>query len=150
MTIDGLIVLFLAVGLVIFVGTPFVQQRSDHGVESETTLELEQLSLQKETIYTAIRDLDFDFQTGKVDTNDYGELRRHLEEEAVQLLRRIDEVDPLAGLDDEIERQILALRNQQQASNPGLTPGDACPGCEITLQGGESFCPSCGQPLMPA
>ena len=34
-------------------------------------------------LYGAIRDLDFDFQTGKVDQKDYAELRQQLEREAV-------------------------------------------------------------------
>ena len=146
MSIDGLIILFVAVGVAFFVGSPFVRQRADDGSEGEARRELEQLLLHKETVYTAIRDLDFDFQTGKVDDEDYKALRRHLEDEAVDILRRIDTVDPLAILDDEIERQILAIRQQQNANLDPPPPG-VCAGCHAKLRGGENFCSACGQPL---
>ena len=107
------------------------------------------MSLQKETLYTAIRDLEFDFHTGKVDQKDYTNLRQHLESEAVQILQQLDEVDPLAGLDGELERQILALR-QHPLSKGAAVSTLLCPGCAATLQGHENFCPSCGRPLLPA
>ena len=146
MSIDGLIVMFVAVGLAFFVASPLMRQRLDDSNEGEPTRELEQLVLHKETVYTAIRDLDFDFQTGKVDDDDYRALRCQLEDEAVDVLRRIDVVDPLATLDDEIECQILAIRQQQKANLDQISPG-VCTDCHAGLQGGEKFCPSCGQPL---
>lgn len=144
MSMDWLIVLFVAIGLAFFVGSPFVRQRLDDSREGEATRELEQLMLHKETVYTAIRDLDFDFQTGKVDDDDYRAVRRQLEDEAVDVLRRIDVVDPLAVLDDEIERQILVIRQQQNANLDPKLAG-ACAGCHAALQGDEKFCPACGQ-----
>lgn len=146
MSIDGLIVLFVAIGLAFFVGSPLLRQRLDDRREGEATRELEQLVLHKETVYTAIRDLDFDFQTGKVDDADYRALRRQLEDEAVDVLRHIDVVDPLATLDDEIERQILVIRQQQNANLDARLAG-TCAGCHAGLQGDEKFCPACGQPV---
>lgn len=145
MSVNGLLVLFVAVGLAIFVGSPLFQRRSGASVESEESRELEQLTLHKETIYTAIRDLDFDFQTNKVDQHDYHELRHHLEAEAVELLQRIDEVDPLAAVDDEIERQILALRQRLHTSDMQQALQGLCSNCHAVLQGDEKFCPFCGQ-----
>ncbi len=76
----------------------------------------ERLLLQKEMLYGAIRDLDFDFQTGKVDQKDYAELRQQLEREAVQILRQLDAADPLVALDHEIEQQVLALRRHSAST----------------------------------
>jgi rubrerythrin len=143
MSLDVLVILCMALGLVVFVGEPLVRQTANSGWHSEDTPEMERLSLQKETLYTAIRDLDFDFQTDKVDEKDYAELRHHLEDEALQILRQIDDVDPLAMLDVELERQILALR-QHRASRTRLSQG-TCSGCGAILRGDENFCPSCGQ-----
>jgi hypothetical protein len=148
MSLDTLVILLMAAGAVIFIGEPLVRRQPLLGPVRDMDYELERLSLHKETLYTAIRDLDFDFQTGKVDHKDYAILRQHLEAEALQVLRQIDTVDPLATLDNELERQILALR-QQSPSTPGLSPG-SCPGCGTTLDGSENFCPSCGQPLSRA
>lgn len=146
MSVDGLFILFVAVGLAIFVGSPLFQQRFGTSVEGEENRELEQLTLHKETVYTAIRDLDFDFQTDKVDQHDYRELRHHLESEAIELLQRIDEVDPLAAVDDEIERQILAVRQRLHTPDMKQNLQDLCSNCHAVRQGDEKFCPFCGQP----
>ena len=151
MSLNTIVIFLVAVGTVIFVGEPLVR-RAFHPAfadesEPESEQALERLSLQKETLYTAIRDLDFDFQTGKMDQKDYTELRQHFEGEAIQLLRQIDAVDPLIELDNELERQIHALR-QQRLSHLDLSSQSTCPRCSGMLQGDENFCPSCGQPLM--
>lgn len=147
MSVDGLFILLVAVGLAIFVGAPLFQQRFGDRLENAETHELERLTLHKETIYTAIRDLDFDLQTDKVDHHDYRELRHHLEAEAVELLQRIDEVDPLAGIDDEIERQVLAVRQRLRTPDMQQALRGLCSNCHAIRQGDEKFCPFCGQPL---
>jgi rubrerythrin len=145
--VDTIIVLLMAVGTVVFVGEPLVRRVFHLASASDNSPEMERLALQKETLYTAIRDLDFDFQTDKVDQKDYTELRQHLEGEALQLLHQFDTVDPLAELDVELERQISALR--QQRFSPSDRPSQSiCSRCGSTLQGDGHFCPICGQPLM--
>jgi len=96
--------------------------------------------------YGAIRDLDFDFQTGKVDQKDYAELRQQLEREAVQILRQLDAADPLVALDHEIEQQVLALRRHSILTVRGPSR-EFCFGCGTPLENGENFCPCCGQAL---
>lgn len=142
MSIDVVVILLMAIGFVVFVGEPFVRRTAAYWLTHDEQPEVEILSLQKETLYTAIRDLDFDFQTGKMDKTDYTELRGRLEGEALQVLRSLDDVDPLAALDKDLERQILDLRRQPRATD------DVCRGCGAALEGGEKFCPSCGQSLI--
>ena len=98
---DLIIMVLIAAGLVIFIGEPLVRRHTRETLDSAQDQVVEQLTLQKETLYTAIRDLDFDYHTGKVDEHDFTELRSRLENEAIDLLRALDEVDPLASLDDE-------------------------------------------------
>jgi hypothetical protein len=146
MSLDTLVIFLMAIGTVVFVGEPLVRRALRPEVAGENEQAMERLSFQKETLYTAIHDLDFDFQTGKVDQKDYTELRQYFEGEAIQLLRQIDAVDPLIELDNELERQIHTLR-QQRLSHLGLSSQSTCPRCRGILQGDEHFCPSCGQPL---
>jgi hypothetical protein len=145
--LDLVVMMLMAIGIIVFVGEPLLRGQLPEPRQSESGSEVEQLTLQKEMLYTAIHDLDFDFQTGKVDQQDYTELRRNLEEEAMQTLRQLDTVDPFTVLDDELERQIVALR---QSSPPPATPKGLCPGCGAKSQTGENFCAYCGQPLHSA
>ncbi len=77
---------------------------------------LKELYEQREAIYTAIRELDFDYQTGKIAEEDYRPLRDRYVAQGVEVLKRIDALtggDGRAALEAEIERQVAALRRQR-------------------------------------
>jgi hypothetical protein len=144
--LDLVIICLMAIGVVIGVGEPLARRWSYKVQEQESDDETAQLLLQKEMVYGAIRDLDFDFQTGKVDQKDYAELRQQLEREALHILRQLDAVDPLVALDHEIEQQVLTLR-RHRASTVCSSGREACCDCGAPLENDENFCPCCGQAL---
>src|SRR5206468_8377355 len=82
--VDIAVICLMALGVVVGVGEPLARRWSYRVYGHEDGHDIERLLLQKEMLYGAIRDLDFDFQTGKVDQKDYAELRQQLESEAVQ------------------------------------------------------------------
>ena len=144
--IDVAIICLMAIGLVAWVGEPLIRRVSytSHGCEDND--DTASLLLQKEMLYVAIRDLDFDFQTGKVDQKDYDELRRQLEREDVDILRQLDAVDPLVVFDNEVERQVMVLR-RRHISAARASSLETCPSCATPLESDDHFCPSCGQAL---
>ena len=144
MSLEFIIILLMGVAVVAFVVQPLVIRVSPYLSTDVAEQDLERLSAQKETLYTAIHDLDFDFQTGKVDQEDYAAMRRRLETEAIEILQQIDRADPLVALDSELERQILALRHPSQHIFPPTTV--TCTACGVRLHGNENFCPACGHP----
>jgi hypothetical protein len=144
--IDIAVICLMAICVVIGVGEPLVRRWSYRIHDHEGNDDTERLLLQKEMVYGAIRDLDFDFQTGKVDQKDYAELRQQLESEAVQILRQLDAADPLIALDHEIEQQVLALR-RHSALTVCDSNRESCCGCGTPLENSENFCPGCGQAL---
>ena len=147
LALDLVVIVLMAVALVVFLGEPLVRRQASDLLQPSSGREIEQLALQKETLYTAIHDLDFDYQTGKVDQHDYTELRRDLEEEAIQTLRQLDAVDPLAALDGELERQIAVLRRSHL---PHSTREDVCRSCGARRQDDGNFCAYCGQSFRPS
>jgi len=148
--IDVAIICLMTMGLVIYVGEPLVRRVSSrpHGREGDDATE--RLLLQKEMLYVAIRDLDFDFQTGKVDQKDHAELRQQLEREAVQILRQLNAVDPLVTFDNEVEQQVIVLRRRRPSTTTYGSGRAMCPRCRTYLENDENFCPSCGQELRPS
>jgi hypothetical protein len=144
--IDLMVICLMAICVVIGVGEPLARRWSYKEHEQESDENIERLLLQKEMLYGAIRDLDFDFQTGKVDQKDYAELRQQLEREALQILRQLDAADPLVALDHEIEHQVLTLRRHRASTVCGPSR-EACFHCGTPLENGENFCPCCGQAL---
>ena len=57
---------------------------------SEERSELEDLYIQREGVYSTLKELDFDHETAKILDEDYKELRARYSSEAIQILKRID------------------------------------------------------------
>ena len=138
---DMVVLLLLAAALVVFIGEPLLGQRrlQQQGDATPRTQEIERLNLHKEGLYTAIQDLDFDYQTGKVDQRDYTALREQLEGEAIDTLRALDDVDPLAALDEALEQQIARLRAASSEAS------SSCANCGADGPEDAGFCAVCGQ-----
>ena len=140
---DIVVIVIMAVGLVVWVGEPLVRNRRVRDAAEDARNDaIERLVLQRETLYTAIRDLDFDHQTGKVDAEDHAVLRRQMEEEAAVVLRDLDLADPAANIDFAAEQHILAYREKEVAASAVSKP--ACAACGTTLAGDAASCPICG------
>ncbi len=85
----------IAVVVVAFVAAPFflLTGRPSEGTSKnpETSETLTELLAEKETIYAAIQELDFDLKSGKLSPEDHGVLRQRHEAQAASVLKRIDE-----------------------------------------------------------
>jgi hypothetical protein len=98
-----LISLGIAVAVVAFVAAPFflLTGRSSEVAPKDPDA-LTELLAEKETIYAAIQELDFDLKSGKLSAEDHQALRQRHEAQAAGVLRRIDElhqaVIPAGGL----------------------------------------------------
>ena len=141
---DIVVIVVMALGLVAWVGEPLVRRRRVRDAAEDARSDaIERLVLQRETLYTAIRDLDFDHQTGKVDAEDHAVLRRQMEEEAAVVLRDLDLADPSADIDFAAEQHILAYRQKEVVAAPDSEP--TCSACGTTLADGAACCSICGQ-----
>ena len=115
------IILFgLVLAVVYLVIRPFIAPAED---EAEEIISPE-LETQKNRVIDAIREIDMDYQTGKLSEEDYALLRSRYTAAAAEILRRMDdegddesaaEATPIGSeaieaaapsLDDEIEKQI--------------------------------------------
>jgi len=93
MSIGGVILLVaFLIGIAAIVLWPLLQDRRE-GTESGEPGALSgiaKLQAQHEAILLAVRDLDFDHQTGKLTTDDYHEQREALIQRGVETLKQID------------------------------------------------------------
>ena len=83
------LLVFLALSPVI---APFLRAREDPPPQPGHA-ELQDLLGEKQTLYTAITELEFDHQAGKLALEDYQQTRRSYELRAVALLEQIDQLD---------------------------------------------------------
>jgi hypothetical protein len=95
--------------------------------------EYHKLVAKKEAAFVALKDLDFDHKTGKIDDDDFDQLKARYEDEAVAVLRRIDGVGGASP----------AVRK----ASDGETGGFYCASCGIRAKTKDRFCASCGARL---
>ena len=80
--------------IVIVVGAPLRRR----GVrEAEETAEHAELEAARDAKYRQIRDAELDYRTGKLSDADWRAQDRALRAEAVDILRRLDEVDSISS-----------------------------------------------------
>ncbi len=75
--------------------------------------EVDELLLRKATLYQSIRELDLDYQMGKLSDEDYHDLRRDYEAEAASILARLDALGHKAGSRPEEGRPVGAVQGMQ-------------------------------------
>ena len=94
------IALGIAAVAVAFVAAPFFLLTGRNTEETPKNDDapdaLAELLAEKETIYAAIQELDFDLKSGKLSAEDHQTLRRRYEAQAAAVLRRVDEFQEAA------------------------------------------------------
>lgn len=148
-------IIALTVGTVYYVIQPVLsgrvaplERRSDEPSEIEA---------RKRVALLALRDVEYDFATGKLDDGDYKQLRGELATEALDAMRMEEGAstegasvegasDPGAAASearDAIEEEIARYR-------AALKAGTACPECRHVNEPGSRFCATCGFSLAAA
>ena len=69
--------------------TPVTAEAAEADGERRATLEAA-----KEAKYREIRDTELDFRMGKIDEDDYHRTDRELRDQAIAILKQIDELEP--------------------------------------------------------
>ncbi len=136
-------------------------------VETYMDRRFRELLSRKEALYSAIKELDFDFKTDKISREDYQELGESYRGEALSLLKDIDGMEKGEGLGSLIEKEIISRR--KSSSLPGRIEeedkmGDmeatlereilalrkslpSCPQCGSGYDKKDRFCSKCGRKL---
>jgi len=163
-----IISVFLTFGILVFVGlylyAPFLERRARRVTAEEH--ELSTLLAERERTITALQELEFDFNLGKVPEEDYPTQRASLLQQGAAILKRIDELVPqkkqnpadarmeravqarrkkASGkkvTDDDIESLVVNRRKKHKSKSAGF-----CPKCGKPVMADDKFCPSCGKAL---
>ena len=88
-----LLVLVVLAVVVLVVSAPL---RSRRGPEATESAELAELEAARDAKYREIRDAELDYKTGKLSEPDWRSLDRKMRAEAVELLKRLDQVQERA------------------------------------------------------
>lgn len=107
-----------------------------------------EVEARKRVALLALRDVEYDYATGKLDSGDYEGLRGELAREALEALKAEEAVEQAGAAaaparraeQDELEAEIARYRS-------ALREGTACALCGEANPAGSRFCGSCGRPL---
>jgi len=153
-----LLIALLIVGTFAFVLRPLMAHDSPwFGQDRETQAPAGELIARRDALYAALKDADFDRETGKLTEEDYQVVRTRTMAEAAGVLRQLDGLTPEAeaAFDAEIEAAVARLR-EDGAAQPVAPDVAAAVEAEIaalTKHGAPSrlklACPDCGQPYQP-
>ncbi len=113
----------------------------------------ESLLIERDAAYAALRDLDFDFQLGKLSERDYHALRERAKANAAQILQQLDAASmpdnghatldsgPQTADADDIERAVAQVRAARRKADAH------CGNCGKPYHAGDQFCARCGNKL---
>ena len=74
----------------------------------EEVRELEQLVAKRTMLLAALRELEFEFETDKIGKSDYDQFKVRYEREAVNVMRRLDELHGGRGWEEKIDEAVEA------------------------------------------
>ena len=147
--------LYLGVALVAAAVVLFILQPVVKGIHASLEREDDELTeteARKRVALLALRDVEYDFLSGKLDEEDYRSLKAELTAEALAALEADEQAKKgtVAGANgsgasagDELEAEIERMRESLRTATP-------CPSCDYANDEGSRFCSACGQPLADA
>ncbi len=91
--------------------------------------DLSDLLYKKEAAYIALKDLEFDHKTGKVDDEDYSAMKSQFEAEAIDVLKTIE------------------IGDKEPAGFKAVVSAKFCTDCGMKAAEGHKFCAQCGKAL---
>lgn len=148
-----MIVIFLVLvilGLLAAVAYPLIRGSStEEDEEDPQDPYLQELLSKKEAAYSALKELEFDYGTGKLSEEDFTELRDQYKAKAVSILKEIDEAKAGDSVEYQIEQAVEELRlgTRPTRRKEVGTPEVVCAHCGMINDLGDKFCASCGASL---
>jgi hypothetical protein len=174
--LDTAITIVVAALAAIFISLPFFKRAGSDstasagsGLRPDPRIEqLKELNARKESLLSAIKDIEFDYGLGKLSREDYEDLNTRYKVEAAEVLKKMDEISggkPAAPVEDELEKEIKEARMRgysvyeddeeiekeilmaREASWAGESEERKCPECGSAYDAGDIFCSKCGYKL---
>jgi NADH pyrophosphatase NudC (nudix superfamily) len=166
--LEIILALVIALLAALFISMPFFFKRKTAGGDEyfpdPRAEKSKELGSRKDSLLTAIKDIEFDYGLGKLSREDYEELHGKYRSEAAGLLKEIESLGAEAeGGYEDLEREIRAqrgkfvssyddeelekeiLRAREASWNEG--PERFCPKCGSGRAQDDQFCSKCGAKL---
>jgi hypothetical protein len=168
--LEIILALVIALLAALFISMPFFFKRKTAGGDEyfpdPRAEKSKELGSRKDSLLTAIKDIEFDYGLGKLSREDYEELHGKYRSEAAGLLKEIDSLGAGAEAEggyEDLEREIRAQRGKYVSSYDdeelekeilrareaswNESPERYCPKCGSGRAQDDLFCSKCGAKL---
>lgn len=143
--------LIISLAALAYVLWPLIDPNADVVVVEDDRLT--ELISRKDALLSAIKDLEFDYQVGKLSEEDYQRFNQRLRRQAVAYIQQIEKLAPeTASLDEALEAEIARQRQVQDGRSGAADAKPARPGPRPQKEPATPkvrFCTNCGQPVEP-
>jgi rubrerythrin len=131
----------MAVGMAVYVIFPLLSAETAGGSLPVDVTVLGDLKRRRLVVYDNLKDLEFEFQSGKIARQDYEALRMNYLGEATALMAATQEAEQVKENEALIEREVAARRARRKKQ-----PQDeyTCPACGYENPLPVKFCGECG------
>ena len=138
--------LLIGVGSVVYICRPLFIKRDDKKIQKPKGKGRHAVLLEhRDSLYSAIRELEFDHRMGKVEDQDYRRMREDYTQRAATVLKELDRSDGRSRIAGEIEREVAAARKKSHWKGQG--GGVFCTSCGARVKGKDRFCAQCGSKI---
>jgi rRNA maturation endonuclease Nob1 len=125
----------------------FKQEKTDPDTKLPAETESDRLLDRKTVIYRNLKDLEFEYQMGRLSDADFRKLDATYKSEAAAILQSLDQLNAFQNLDEAIEKDIASRKAKLSASETKPASVARCPSCGAEIIPGKKFCADCGRPL---
>lgn len=132
--LNQIIFILLSLAVSAFIVYPILKARAGSKPEFDSNHHATDLEERKDNIYAAIKEIEFDFQMGKLSEEDFNELRQQYKNDAIQLLEEMDKAQP-GG---------VKTTDKKSAKSQSAS---FCWNCGTHLKKKDKFCFDCGTNL---
>ncbi len=133
----------IALASVAFIFWPFWRRRvALEGVTNGVSSHLADLLAQRDNLLSAIKDIEFDYEMGKISREDFEQIQEQYRQQAIELFKRIDAAKGRAIPRKKLETELQMLRQQRHGA-----AAKTCPSCGASAPATHRFCSHCGQRL---
>ncbi len=140
-----LLMTFLVLGYVLY---PFYQPRYRWAYVpmEEEDPQIQHLQETKKEVLSAIKEIEFEHQMGKLSLSDYEKLRSEYQKKALRVLQELDRLNQPPGGVDQLEEEIRAYRYKLKQGQQIQVR--FCPECGAAVKPFYKFCVQCGRQLL--
>ena len=138
----------LTIGVMLFLLIPILRgewasfQRSDH--------EPSEVDARKHVALKGLRDAEYDFRSGKLNEDDYRQLKTEMSREALQAMEEAEAGTADGSPPGVSHSGVDLLEEEISRARRGLTEGWTCTDCGHVNGEGSRFCAGCGNSLAAA